>query len=102
MSHTFFIHSSAEGHLDVFHFLIISNKSPVNIVKQVSFEMMEHVLSICPKVTKLSPEIELFLIFFETPKLIYRVVVHVCMPSCNVGIFPLLHILACMSCLLSF
>ena len=37
MCHIFCIHSSDDGHLSSFLFLVISNKAPMNIVEQLSF-----------------------------------------------------------------
>jgi hypothetical protein len=45
-----FIYSLVEGHLGCFQFLAIMNKTAINIVGQVTFGVVEHLLGIYPGV----------------------------------------------------
>jgi hypothetical protein len=57
-------------------------------------------LDICPRVLKLGLEVDQLLTLKKKKYsiLISKVAVQVCIPTRNGGIFPLLHILAIMSC----
>ena len=74
MYHIFCIHSSVEGHLGSFQFLAIINKVAMNIVEHVSLLY-----------------VVLFPVFWGTARLISRVVVLACNPTCNGGVFLFLH-----------
>jgi len=87
--HIFCIHSTVEGHLGSFQLLAIINKAAMNIVEPcVLVNKLEHLLGICPGV--------------ETLILTSRVVVPVCKPTDNGGVFLFLHILPSICCRLSF
>ena len=60
MYYIFFIHGSADGHLDYFHVLVIINGASVNIGMHVS-------LSGCLGVGLLGHMVVLFLVFKESP-----------------------------------
>ena len=61
--HSFFIHSSINGHLGCFLVLAIINSAAINIGVLVSFSIMFS-LGICPVVGLLSHMAVLFLVFF--------------------------------------
>jgi hypothetical protein len=63
MYHIFCIHSSVEGHPGSFQLLAIINKAAMNIVEQVSYYMLEHILGIFPGVVLLDPPVILCPIF---------------------------------------
>jgi hypothetical protein len=96
MYHIFFIHSSVEGHLDCFQFLAIMKKAAIIIVEQVFLWNVGASFGYIPRSGIAGLEVELFPVFFETAKLIPKVVIQVSIPMSNGGVFPLLHILASM------
>jgi hypothetical protein len=59
--------------------------------------IVEQLLGTCSEVVKLYLQVELFPIFWETARLISRVVVRVCTTTSKGGVFPLLHILPSMN-----
>jgi hypothetical protein len=66
MYHTFYIHSSVEGHLDSFQLLAIINKAAMNTVEHVSLFQVgtsSHLLGICPGVVLLDLPVELYPVF---------------------------------------
>jgi hypothetical protein len=79
--------------------MTVTDKATMNIVKHVSSGMVGHLVEICPSVAL---QVDLFPIFSGISRLISRVVVPVFSPSSNGGIFLFLHILAYMSCHLTF
>ena len=56
MFHTFFNHSSIEGHLGCLQVLAITNSAAMNIVEKCFFNMIGHLLGIFPRVELLGPE----------------------------------------------
>ena len=64
MCHSFFIHSSINGHLPCFLVLAIINSATMNIGLLVTFSIMFS-LDICPVVGLLSHIVVLFLVFFK-------------------------------------
>jgi len=44
----------------------------MNIFEQLSGEMMEHLLNICPEVVELGLGVELYSVFSENDKLIFK------------------------------
>ena len=63
---------------------------------------LEHLLGICPGEVLLNPPVVLCPIFWETTRLISRVVVQACNPTSNGEVFLFLHIPASICCHLSF
>ena len=78
------IHSSVEGHLMSFHLLAIINKAAMNF--QILLDLP---VVLCPS-------------FWGTSRLISRVVVPVCSPTNNGGVFLFLYTLASICCHLNF
>ena len=56
MDHISFIHSLVEGNLGCFQVLATTNNAAMNIVGKCHCSMVEHPLSICPKVVLLGLE----------------------------------------------
>ena len=56
MCHTFFNHSSIEGHLGCFQVLAITNSAAMNVVEQIFCSMIGHLLDIFPRAELLGPE----------------------------------------------
>jgi hypothetical protein len=73
----------------------------MSIVEHVPCGMIKHLFGICPGVVKLVPQIGLVSVFCGISRLISRVVVPVCNPTSNGGVF-FLHILSNMCCHLRF
>ena len=63
MSHIFFIHWSADGHLGCSHVLTIANSAAMNFGVHVSFWIMVF-SGICPGVRLLNQMVVLFVVFF--------------------------------------
>jgi hypothetical protein len=59
MNHIFCIHSSVEGHLGSFQFLVIMNKAAMIIV-QCPWGMVEHFLGIWPEELQLAIKVDYF------------------------------------------
>jgi hypothetical protein len=74
----YFLYFLVVRHLGCFQFLTIMNKAATNIP--------EHLLSIWAGAIWLGLQVELFLIFWETARLIYRVVSQVFNPTSNGGV----------------
>jgi hypothetical protein len=63
--------------------------------------MVGHLLCICPRVVELGIQLDLFASFWGTSRLFSTVVIPICNPTSNGGLFFFLHILAKICCHLS-
>ena len=99
MCHSFFIHSSINGHLPCFLVLAFINSATMNIGLLVTFSIMFS-LDICPVVGLLSHIVVLFLVFFKGISLVSSIVtVPIYIPISNAKVFPFLHTLSSIYCL---
>ena len=103
MNHIFCIHSYVVGHLGCFQLLAITNKAAMSIVELVPLWHGRASFRYIPKFgIAESFQVALFPTFWGTSRLISRVVVSVCNPTSNGGMFLFLHILSNMCCHLRF
>jgi hypothetical protein len=75
MYHIFFIHSSVEGHLGCFQFLVITNTAAMNIVEKVFVGWRVIFWIYAQEWYKLGLEVELLSVFQETAKLISKIAI---------------------------
>ena len=92
MFHSWFIHSSLDGHLGCSHILVIVENTEMNMGCLCSFELVFWVL----EVGSLGPKEGPFLIFWGIFILISSVAAPVCTPTYKAKGFLSLHILASM------
>ena len=91
MCHTFFIHSSVEGHLGCFQVPAITNNAAMNTDEQMSYYMNVDILGICLRVELLGLVVDWFPFSWRTAILISKMAVQVCTPTGSGGLFPSPH-----------
>ena len=100
MDHSFFIHSSADGHWGCLQISAVGNNAAVNIECLYSFKLVFHVSEdIFPEVGLQGHKEVPLLIFWGNSVLFSTVAAPVCMPINSVKGFPFPHILSSTCCL---
>ena len=89
--YSLFVHSSVDRHLGCFCILAVVNNAIVNTGVHVYFQM-DFFPDIYPGMELLGHNAVLFSVFWESPILFSAVTVPVYIPTCSLGVFPLLHI----------
>ena len=88
-----FIHSSVDGHLGCFHFLVIVNSATVNTGVHVTFQIMVF-FRYLPGVGSQDNKVTLFLVSQGTSILLSIVAALICIPINSIGGFPFLYTLS--------
>jgi hypothetical protein len=102
MDHIFCNHSLVERHLDCFQLLTITTKAAMNIVEHMPLWYGGAYFGYMSKSGIGGSSDRTISNFLRNSRLISRVVVPVCTPTSNGGVFLFLHILTSMYCHLSF
>ena len=101
MYHSFFTHSSVNGHLGCFHVLVIVNSASVNSGIHVSFSILVS-SGVSLGVRFLGHMVVLFLVFKEIVIPSSIVAVSIYIPTYSARAFPFLHTLSSIYCLQTF
>ena len=102
MYHSFFIHSSVDGHLGCFHVLAIVNSTAVNNGIHVSFSILVSSRYMPRSGILLGHMVVLFLVFKGISILSSTVAVSIHIPTNNARGFPFLYTLSNIYCLYIF
>ena len=93
MYHSFFIHSSVNGHLGCFHVLASLNRASMNIEGTCVFFQFWLPQGICPGMGLLGPMVVLFLVFQGIFILFSIMILSIYIPTNSAKGFPFLHTL---------